>query len=116
MVLSGSGTLDAADYTGAVTLPDPYAASLESVAALPLVRTAGTVTFPSEGTLTFPSLPESVTDTLVAEAGRLVLPANFSGWTIEPDHTQGHHSKLYVRDGKVYLKRKPKTGHLLILR
>ena len=116
VVLSGSGTLDAADYTGAVTLPDPYAASLASVAALPLVRTAGTVTFPAEGTLTFPSLPESVTDTLVAEAGRLVLPANFSGWTIEPDHTQGHHSKLYVRDGKVYLKRKPKTGHLLILR
>lgn len=116
VVLSGSGTLDAADYTGAVTLPDPYAASLASVAALPLVRTSGTVTFPAEGTITFPSLPEEVTDTLVAEAGRLILPADFTGWTIEPDNTQGLHSKLYVKDGRIYLKRKPASGLILLFR
>lgn len=116
VVLTGSGALDAADYTGAVTLPDPYVATLASEAALPLVRTAGAVTFPAEGTLTFPSLSESVTDTLVAEADRLVLPDDFTGWTIEPDNGNGLKSKLYVKDGKVYLKRKPKSGLNLLIR
>lgn len=116
VVLSGSGTVDFPGYAAAVTLPDPYAVALDSVAALPLVRTSGTVTFPAEGTITFPSLPEEVTDTLVAEAGRLVLPADFTGWTIEPDNGNGLKSKLYVRDGKVYLKRKPASGLILLFR
>lgn len=116
VVLSGSGTVDFPGYAAAVTLPDPYAVALDSVAALPLVRTSGTVTFPAEGTITFPSLPEEVTDTLVAEAGRLVLPADFTGWTIEPDNANGLKSKLYVRDGKVYLKRKPTSGLILLFR
>lgn len=116
VVLSGSGTVDFPGYAAAVTLPDPYAVALDSVAALPLVRTSGTVTFPAEGTITFPSLPAEVSDTLVAEAGRLVLPVDFTGWTIQPDKNQGLKSKLYVKDGKVYLMRKPTSGMILLFR
>lgn len=116
VVLSGSGTVDFPGYAAAVTLPDPYAVALDSVAALPLVRTSGTVTFPATGTITFPSLPAEVSDTLVAEAGRLVLPVDFTGWTIQPDKNQGLKSKLYVKDGKVYLMRKPTSGMILLFR
>lgn len=116
VVLAGSGSIEAPGYAGSVALPDPYAVSLDSESALPLVRTSGRVKFPDSGTIAFPSLPESISDTLVAEAANLVLPDDLSGWRIEPDNSCNLRSALSVRDGKVYLRRKPHKGLILVVR
>jgi len=118
LILNGAGSVDAPTYGKTVSLPENYAVTLASVESLPLLRTGGKATFPAAGSIDFVTHPTADGDYLVAEAADLTVPASLAAWHLDEAYcAQGHFKmKLYVRDGKIYLRVRKVRGMVLVFR
>ena len=118
LILAGSGSIDAPTYTKEVSLPEGYAVTLPSVASLPLLRTGGAAVFPAEGSIYFTMSPSAEGVYLVAEAADLSVPDSFERWSIGEDGCAqgGYRMKLFLSDGKVYLRVRKIRGTSVILK
>ena len=118
IVLSGSGSIDAPAYSRPVALSENYAATLPSVASLPLLRTGGAAVFPESGRIDFADHPVAEGEYLVAEAAELDMPDSFALWSIDGDYcaTGDFRMNLFADGGKVYLRVRKVRGMTVILR
>lgn len=118
IVLSGSGSIDAPTYSRPVALSENYAATLPSVASLPLLRTGGAAVFPESGRIDFADHPVAEGEYLVAEAAELDMPDSFALWSIDGDYcaTGDFRMNLFADGGKVYLRVRKVRGMTVILR
>ena len=118
IVLSGSGAIDAPTYTKAVSLPEGCTVVLPSVSSLPLLRTGGDAKFPAVGSISFEESPTAEGVYLVAEAAELSVPDSFGLWRIGEDGggQGGYRMKLFLEDGKVYLRVRKIRGTSVVLR
>ena len=118
LVLSGSGSLDAATFAGSLSLPENYLVTLPSVESLPLLRTGGAAVFPTSGRIDFAEHPTAEGEYLFAEAADLTVPESFALWSIDEEYCALGHFRmnLFLKDGKVYLRVRKIHGMKVIIR